>query len=120
MRIFIVENHADTLKWLALYLEALGHKVSSARSKHEALAKLPSADAEVIISDIGLPDGDGWELLREAVLPRPVLAIAMSGFGTNADRTKSFAAGYHHHLLKPFRPGELESILEEAAQPAAP
>lgn len=115
MHIFVVENHADTLKWLSLYLEDLGHTVSSARSMHDALEALPSAECEVLISDIGLPDGDGWELLRRAELPHPVFAIAMSGFGMNADRGKSKAAGFRHHLLKPFQPDELETVLDEAA-----
>jgi CheY-like chemotaxis protein len=55
-------------------------------------------------------------LLRAASLPRPVYAIAMSGFGMTADRAKSFAAGYRHHILKPFDPGVLDAILEEAAR----
>ena len=118
LRIFIVENHTDTLKWISRYLESMGHTVLSAKSMTEALTALPTADCEVLISDIGLPDGDGWELLRNAQLPRPVYAIAMSGFGMNADRVKSKAAGYRHHLLKPFVPRELDDALEEADREA--
>ncbi len=116
LRIFVVENHKDTLLWLTRYLEMLGHTVLSARTKAEALEALPKAACDVLISDIGLPDGDGWELLRAAPLPRPVYAIAMSGFGMTADRAKSVAAGYRHHILKPFDPGVLDAILEEAAR----
>lgn len=76
---------------------------------------LRSTECDVLISDIGLPDGDGWELLRTAELRQPVFAIAMSGFGMNADRSKSKAAGFRHHLLKPFQPDELEGVLDEAA-----
>src|SRR5215210_2896872 len=115
LRIFLVENHPDTLKWLGLYLEDLGHLVIAASTMHAALTELPSADCDVLISDIGLPDGDGWQLLREVRLPHPLYAIAMSGFGLNADRSKSQAAGYRKHLLKPFKAGELEQALEEAA-----
>lgn len=115
MHVFIVENHPDTLKWLSLYLEDLGHTVASARSVREAIEKLEASACDVLISDIGLPDGDGWELLRTVALPHPVFAIAMSGFGMNADRAKSKAAGYRHHLLKPFNPDELDNALEEAA-----
>src|SRR5207248_759698 len=86
LRVFIVENHEDTLKWLAIYLESVGHRVQSARSVHEALEALRTADLDVLISDIGLPDGDGWELLRRAGLPAHIYAIAMSGFGTQGDR----------------------------------
>lgn len=119
LRIFVVENHADTLKWLTLYLEQLGHSVLSARTVDEALTSLPAANCNVLISDIGLPDGDGWELLRRAELPPAVYAIAMSGFGMNADRAKSKATGFRHHMLKPFDPDELDALLEEAAEEMA-
>jgi two-component system CheB/CheR fusion protein len=111
-----VENHADTLKYLRLYLEQLGHEVRSARSMAEALETLPDADCDVLISDIGLPDGDGWELLQRTNFSHPVYAIAMSGFGMNADRVKSMAAGFRHHVLKPFVPEDLDTMLEEAAR----
>ena len=120
LRIFVVENHPDTLKYLRMYLEQMDHHVQSARSVAEALAALPDADADVLISDIGLPDGDGWELLRRAQLPHPVYAIAMSGFGMNADHARSRAAGYRHHLLKPFAPEDLDVMLEEAARELHP
>lgn len=118
LRIFLVENHADTLKWLTLYLQQMGHLVVAARSMEEALAHLPSADCEVLISDIGLPDGDGWQLLhklRETFTKLPRFAIAMSGYGMNADRSKSKAAGYNEHILKPFKANELQAMLDEAA-----
>ncbi len=116
LRVFVVENHADTLKWLSLYLEEIGHTVFSAKTKADALAALPEADCDVLISDIGLSDGDGWELLKSARLPRPIYAIAMSGLGMDNDRVKSKAAGYRHHLLKPFVPDALDLALEQAAQ----
>jgi two-component system CheB/CheR fusion protein len=83
------------------------------------LAALPDAACEVLISDIGLPDGDGWQLLerlRDGEKELPKYAIAMSGYGTNADRSKSNAAGYSQHLLKPFKAAELQAILGEAAR----
>ena len=118
LRVFIVENHPDTLKYLQMYLEMMGHTVLTARTMGEALKALPCAECDALISDIGLPDGDGWELLRRVGtnLPRPLYAIAMSGFGLNADHVRSHEAGYRHHLLKPFKPAELDSMLVEAAQ----
>ena len=115
LSIFVVENHPDTLKYLRMYLEQLGHQVQSAKTLEEALRLAPSMTCDVLISDIGLPDGDGWDLLPQARFPQPVYAIAMSGFGMNADRARSKAAGFRHHLLKPFDPQELEGMLEEAA-----
>ena len=118
LRVFIVENHPDTLKYLRMYLELVGHSVLSAGTMTDALAALPAADCDVLISDIGLTDGDGWDLLHRVRdrLSRPVYAIAMSGFGLNADLIRSREAGYHHHLLKPFKPAELDAALVEAAR----
>ena len=73
----------------------------------------------MLISDIGLPDGTGWELLQRLQLPHPIYAIAMSGFGMNADQARSRAAGFRHHLLKPFPLNELDGLLEEAARELA-
>lgn len=119
LRIFIVENHADTLKYLRMYLEQMGHEVTSARSMEGALETLPDAAWDVLISDIGLPDGDGWELMRRAQFAYPIYAIAMSGFGMNADKVRSKEAGFRHHILKPFAPDELDSMLEEATRERA-
>ncbi len=117
LRIFVVENHPDTLMYLQMYLEVLGHKVASARTIKDALSSLTATEYDVLISDIGLPDGSGWELLPRvhAGAPRPIFAIAMSGFGLSADHERSREAGFRHHLLKPFRPDELNGMLQEAA-----
>lgn len=121
LRIFVVENHADTLKWLSHYLVGTGHHVQSATTMAEALATVPQSGCDVLISDIGLPDGDGWQLLRTLCGDREpcrIYAIAMSGFGMNSDRATSKAAGFRRHLLKPFDPDELDAALEEAAREA--
>ena len=115
LRIFVVENHRDTLESVLMYLELMGHTVESASNMKTALEALPEADCDVLISDIGLPDGDGWELLRRVQLPRPIYAVAMSGFGLGAHHIQSKDAGYRHHLLKPFDPTELSALLQEAA-----
>jgi CheY-like chemotaxis protein len=86
---------------LCLYLKHLGHTVRSARTKEEALRKIREGDYDVLISDIGLSDGNGWHLLREIGDRRPHFAIALSGYGTEADRERSAKAGFRHHLIKP-------------------
>lgn len=116
LRVFVVENHTDTREFLTFLLEELGHTVNVADTMRKALRDAPAANPEVIISDIGLPDGDGWELLNKLALPRPAYAIAMSGFGMSSDRARSKAAGYRHHLVKPMGLEQLESILREAAE----
>jgi CheY-like chemotaxis protein len=120
LRIFIVENHPDTLEGLRMYLTGLGHTIEAAPCLKEALELLSHAELDVLLSDIGLPDGDGWQLLKEANLPKSVYAIAMSGFGMGNDHRKSREAGYRRHLVKPFDPLELDRALEEAAAESAP
>ena len=114
LRIFIVENHDDTRFLLGLLLEQLGHSVQAVATMSEALDDAVSGDFDVLISDIGLPDGDGWELLASLGERAPPYAIAMSGFGMASDRQKSLAVGYRHHLLKPIEPNQLEQFLDEA------
>ncbi|MGB8167925.1 MAG: response regulator [Chthoniobacteraceae bacterium] len=116
LRIFIVENHRDTLKYLTMYLEACGHSVQSARTMKAALEALPSADCDMLISAIGLPDGDGWELMRQLNLPRSVFAVAISGYGTEADQAKSKEVGFRRHLVKPIGGEDLAPLIEEAAR----
>jgi two-component system CheB/CheR fusion protein len=81
----------------------------------EALQAIPQAHCDVLISDIGLPDGDGWELMRRLDGQRPVYAIAMSGRGLAGDHARSHAAGFRHHLVKPAGPEEIADLLERAA-----
>ena len=115
LRIFVVENHADTREFLTYLLRDMGHTVIVADTMSRALREVPAANCNVLISDIGLPDGDGWELLARLDLPRPLYAVAMSGYGTTSDRIRSKAAGFRHHLVKPMGLEQLESILGEAA-----
>ena len=116
MRIFVVENHPDTLKYLKMYLKSLGHSVTTACTMQAALAASPTEDCDVLLSDLGLSDGDGWQLLEQAQFPRPVYAIAMSGYAAESDLARSKAAGFRRHLVKPFGGEDLREVLEEAAR----
>ena len=113
LRIFVVEDDNDTLAAIQIYLEQLGHIVFSARNKAEVL-KIPRANCHVLISDINLPDGNGWEILEEIANLRPNYAIAISGYGTKADRQRSAQTGFRHHIVKPVFPDSLKTLLKEA------
>jgi CheY-like chemotaxis protein len=114
LKFFVVENHQDTLDAIRMFLEAQGHAVEAAPDVKSALKLAPKSDFDVLVSDIGLPDGDGWELLKQLREKMPGLkAIAMSGYGMRADLDKSRAAGFAAHLTKPFGPVELDAALKK-------
>ena len=132
LRILVVENHSDTRQGIEAFLKALGHRAAFAEDKAGALALAKRTAFDLLLSDISLPDGSGWELLPalDAQGCRPAHAIAMSGLGERADQTRSLDAGFELHLVKPFRPEDLENALlrvtvspartELAPQPPAP
>lgn len=114
LKFFVVENHEDTLDAIKMFLEAQGHVVEAAPDMKSALKLAPQSKFDVLISDIGLPDGDGWELMKVLREKIPGLkAIAMSGYGMRADLDKSKAAGFASHLIKPFGPAELNEALKK-------
>jgi CheY-like chemotaxis protein len=115
LRILVVEDHSDTLEAVCLYLRYTGHEVLGARSKQEAVQAIRQVSCDVLISDIGLSDGNGWELIVELGDRRPRYAIAMSGFGTRADLERSLEAGFQRHLVKPVSLDKLAEVLAEAA-----
>jgi DNA-binding response OmpR family regulator len=119
LEILVVEDHPDTLKYLRMYLEQSGHSVRTAETMAEALEKLSEEPGDMLLSDIGLPDGLGWSLIKTAHLPPSVYAIAISGFGVGNDRARSREAGFRHHLTKPFTPDLLDQFLEEASRERA-
>jgi CheY-like chemotaxis protein len=116
LRLFLVENHEDTVRYMQLFLEQLSYKVCIATDMGTALREIPKSHCDVLISDIGLPDGDGWQLMEKLGDNRPPFAIAMSGYGTGNDQRRSRAAGYDYHLVKPFTPEALLALLSEAGE----
>ncbi|HWN96152.1 MAG TPA: response regulator [Methylomirabilota bacterium] len=114
LKFFVVENHEDTLDAIKMFLEAQGHSVEGAPDMKSAMKLAPQTKFDVLISDIGLPDGDGWELMKKLREKIPGLkAIAMSGYGMRADLDKSKAVGFAAHLIKPFGPAELDQALKQ-------
>lgn len=116
LHVFVVENDADTREVVAAMLEALGHRVTVAGAVREALREVSASNCDVLLSDIDLPDGDGWGLLKTLSRSRAIFAVAMSGFGTAHYRARSRAAGFRHHLVKPIGVTQLATILGEAAR----
>jgi CheY-like chemotaxis protein len=120
LHILVVENHQDTLDAMKMFLELYAHKVETAGTMQAALNAASQTDFDLVITDIGLPDGDGWELMRQLRERGPVRAVAMSGYGWKEDLEKSRAAGFEAHLLKPLKITELENVLRKMEQTVAP
>jgi two-component system CheB/CheR fusion protein len=99
-RVLLVEDHADTAEVLAELLVSYGYEVAAAASLHDALA-VDLGNVDVIVSDLGLPDGDGLELIRTLQKSGHHPAIALSGFGMESDVKASIEAGFDVHLTKP-------------------
>ncbi len=112
LRILLVEDHADTAKLMARLLAADGHQVTRADCVEAALAAAWCGRFDLLISDLGLPDGTGHDLLRQlAALGKPITAIALSGYGAAADLQKSREAGFVEHLVKPLDFSALHAAL---------
>ncbi len=113
IKVLVVDDHNDTVSVLRLLLTRRGFQVFSA-STLDLAAKIASQQPfDLIISDIGLPDGTGLDLFRRLELVGPVKAIAVSGFGTTEDMEKSLAAGYALHLVKPFTAQTLHEAIDK-------
>jgi PAS domain S-box-containing protein len=115
LRVLIVDDHAETLRVLSALLSKRGHQVSTADSRQGALAILEGDRFDVLISDIGLPDGDGYGLIRAAKERHALKGIALSGFGMEDDRRNSRESGFDYHLTKPIEFQKLEGVLREIA-----
>jgi CheY-like chemotaxis protein len=103
MRILVVEDHADSADLLARVLRGTGHEVRIAGTVADTLRLCDESGFDLLIADIGLPDGDGRALLRDLRQRgrRVIRAIATSGFVTPDDEARSRAAGFEAHLTKP-------------------
>ncbi len=115
LRLVLVDDHADTRAVLARLLAKCGHEVVTADSADQALKILDGGRFDALISDIGLPDCSGYELMREAKRRQPLKGIALSGLGMEEDVLRSMEAGFDVHLIKPINFQEMRSVLEKLA-----
>ena len=108
--ILIVEDDEDTLELLQSTFKAKGFRVTTCQSAPEALEIAPKNSIDLILSDIGMPHMDGFEMmkkLRELPNMHDVPAIALSGYATSKDTRMALAAGFNAHVSKPIEPSEL-------------
>ena len=121
LRILLVEDNLDTLRIMARLLARRGHQVATADSICEAIRVAEGAEFDLLISDLGLPDGSGLDLIRRLreTRPDPILGIALSGFGMDEDLRRSRDAGFVEHLVKPVDFHSLETAIQRIATRAA-
>ncbi len=114
LRILLVEDNPDTLRMMSRLLRGRGHRVATGGGVAEALRAMDSEGPfDLIISDLGLPDGHGHELIRRLRVVGPVAAIALSGYGNEEDHLKSREAGFSVHLTKPIDFSTLEAAIRD-------
>jgi PAS domain S-box-containing protein len=114
LKVLLVEDDEATLRLMARLLLGLGHEVTSTGTLASALETLNGENHfDLLISDIGLPDGSGLDLMRQVRSRRSLSAIALSGFGMEDDVRRSREAGFHAHLTKPVDFQRLKETLVE-------
>jgi len=111
LRILLVDDHEDTCAALEKLLVRRGHRIVTANNVQSALEAARRDSFDLLISDAGLPDGTGAELMTRLRAVQKVPGVAISGFGMNGDVEKSLAAGFSTHLIKPITFEQLEAAI---------
>jgi signal transduction histidine kinase/CheY-like chemotaxis protein len=125
LHILVVEDHADTALALTELLRERGYRVTLAGSIAAARAAIAAVHAQagaidVVVSDLGLPDGNGQDLMRELARRYPVRGIALSGYGMEEDIQRSRDAGFDVHLTKPITMDLLEAAIQQVTSLPVP
>lgn len=110
----MVEDHASTAQALQKFLTTVGYKVYVAPDIASARALAKAIEFDVLLSDLRLPDGTGWDLMEELSATKQVRAIAISGHNTDTDIERSRKVGFLDHIAKPLVAEELTAAIERA------
>ncbi|MDZ8109966.1 MAG: response regulator [Nostoc sp. DedQUE12a] len=116
LQALLVDDNRDSREFIAFVLEQYGVQVTQADSASEALSSLGQGKFDLLISDIGMPDIDGYTLIRQIRKLSPdgggkIPAIALTAYAGESDRQQALAAGFHHHISKPIEPEVLIQAL---------
>jgi signal transduction histidine kinase/CheY-like chemotaxis protein len=120
-RVLVVDDQQDARELLELILEHAGAEVATAASAVEALSKLQQSKIDVLVSDVGMPEHDGFELMRNVRALGPaqggsVPAIALTAYASAEDRRKSLEAGFEQHVTKPVEPARFVAVVAQLAR----
>jgi PAS domain S-box-containing protein len=118
VRLLVVDDDADARELLSIILQEAGAEVSTAGSANEAFAAFERQRPDILVSDIGMPDGDGYSLIRRVRLLEgdggaKVPAVALTAFARAEDRGEALGSGFQAHLPKPIEPGELTAVIAQ-------
>jgi CheY-like chemotaxis protein len=116
LSILLLEDHADSAEVMARILRSLGHSVEVGGTIAEGLAALRARTFDLVLSDIGLPDGTGLEFIAQARAFCSTPMIAITGYGMEDDVTKHHDAGFLRQLTKPIRYDQLEEAIADFAR----
>ena len=114
--VLLIEDASDTLEMLKVAFESRGYSTAACATPEEALGVAESGRFDIIVSDIGLPRIDGYELIKRLrALPhlREVPALALTGYAAQSDAEAALAAGFDAHVAKPVDPAELAERMDE-------
>jgi CheY-like chemotaxis protein len=115
LRILVVEDHSDTLQALSRLLNHFGHDISTADDAHSAMDLIQAKEFDVVLCDIALPDGSGYDVVMQAKRKGAVKAVALSGFAARDDIERGKEAGFDFYLAKPVDFHELRTVLGQIA-----
>jgi len=111
-RVLLVDDHYDTCIAMKRMLERHGYEITVAHTAEQAAEKVRTEEFDLLISDIGLPDRSGYDLMREVRLNNDLPGIALSGFGSEQDVNQAREAGFAEHLTKPVSFERLEKTIQ--------
>ena len=115
LRLLVIEDHEPTMAVLARLLRRHGHDVLTACTVKGALLLASTNSFDLVISDLGLPDGSGIDLMRQLAQQYGLRGVALSGYGMAEDRVRTQQAGFLAHLVKPINFEQLQNVLQQVA-----
>jgi PAS domain S-box-containing protein len=120
LRVLLVEDHEETSAVLSRLLRGIGHDVKTAQTVASALDLAGRQPFDLVISDIGLPDGSGHELMRRIRQTSAIPGIALTGYGMEDDVSRSHLAGFVEHIVKPVDVVDLQAVIIRATAASSP